>query len=439
VPFGNWQPAGPIGQQVDRHGADLAGANLAGQNLTNAALYGATLTGASFNQANLTGANLSNATLTNANFNQANLTNADLSATLTGANLTGAEVRGASLFAITKAQLYSTASYQAHDLTGISLGDGILSGSNFAGQNLTNSSFGTISFYKSDFAGWGSRVAYATLTGADFTGADSRGALYLDFTGATTTNLFRPNGHVDGLDLSAGGLLVVRNYYGDPARTNPFDGTPTPLPPIPITVDQHFAMGSGGTLRMVFEADAWDSQISFALGIPATLGGVLDLTFAPDVNLAGEIGRTIDLFDWTGVSPIGAFTVSSPYTWDLSKLYTTGEITLSNVPGLLVLGDFDRDGQLTANDIQAMLVALADLKAYETAQGLSDAALALLGDLNGDHAVTNADIQPLLDLLAGSGGGGAPSVPEPASVLLAACGFVGLVASAYYRRHRATA
>jgi hypothetical protein len=52
--------------------------------------------------------------------------------------------------------------------------------------------------------------------------------------------------------------------------------------------------------------------------------------------------------------------------------------------------------------------------------------------LNGDHAVTNADIQPLLNLLAASGA--APSVPEPASVLLAACGFVGFAASARGRR-----
>jgi hypothetical protein len=83
---------------------------------------------------------------------------------------------------------------------------------------------------------------------------------------------------------------------------------------------------------MVFEADAWDSTISFAPGIPVVLGGTLELTFAEDVNLASQLGRTFDLFDWTGVTPTGAFAVSGPYTWDLSKLYTTGEVTLSAVP-----------------------------------------------------------------------------------------------------------
>ena len=39
---------------------------------------------------------------------------------------------------ITAAQLYSTASYQAHDLTGIGLDGNNLAGVNLAGQNLTN-------------------------------------------------------------------------------------------------------------------------------------------------------------------------------------------------------------------------------------------------------------------------------------------------------------
>jgi hypothetical protein len=91
-------------------------------------------------------------------------------------------------------------------------------------------------------------------------------------------------------------------------------------------------MDPGGTLRMVFEADAWDSTISFAPGIPVTLGGKLELTFAAEVNLASQVGRTFDLFDWTGVNPTGAFAVSSPYAWDLSNLYTTGQVTLTAIP-----------------------------------------------------------------------------------------------------------
>jgi uncharacterized protein YjbI with pentapeptide repeats len=278
-------------------GNNLAGGNFAGQNLANVYFNYATLTGADFREANLT----------NANF---------FAARLAGADLTGAEVRGAEFYrdsynnsasGISLAQLYSTASYQVHDLRGIGVGGNNLAGGNFAGQNLTNASLG------------------ATLTGADFTSADTRGAQYLNLFGATTTNLILPSGHIDGLNLHAGGLLVVRDYDGN-SRYQPA------LPPIPITVDQHLTMGPGATLRMVFEADAWDSTISFAPGIPVTLGGTLELTFTDDVNLASQVGRTLKIFDWAGVSPTGALNVISPYAWELSTLFTTGEITLISVP-----------------------------------------------------------------------------------------------------------
>ena len=105
-------------------------------------------------------------------------------------------------------------------------------------------------------------------------------------------------------------------------------------------------MDATGTLRLVFDADPWDSTISFAPGIPVTLGGTLELTFAPGVDVATQSGRTIDLFDWTGVTPTGAFTVSSPYTWNLSKLYTTGEVTLS-IP---LPGDYSGNGTVGPED-----------------------------------------------------------------------------------------
>jgi uncharacterized protein YjbI with pentapeptide repeats len=351
-------------------GNNLAGANFAGQNLTKAGFSGATLTGADFTAADVQSANLGYATLTGADFTNAevrgahfdrdpyynigsgislaqlystasyqahdlsgisllfhnlaganfagqSLTNANLAlATLTGADFTGAEIRGASFgrndggTVITLAQLYSTASYQAHDLSGVSLRFNNLAGANLAGQNLTNANFD-----------------HATLTGADFTGADLRGAYGAG--AAIDDNLIRPDGHISGLVLDGGGLLVVRDYDGNPNNiVNPYN----PIPPIPITVDQHLTIGPGGTLRLVFEADAWDSTISFAPGIPVTLGGTLELTFADNVNLASQLGRTFDLFNWTGVTPTGDFAISSPYAWDLSNLYTTGQVTLTAIP-----------------------------------------------------------------------------------------------------------
>ena len=69
-----------------------------------------------------------------------------------------------------------------------------------------------------------------------------------------------------------------------------------------------------------------------------------------------------------------------------------------------------------------MLKALTDLSSFKTTNSLSSYDLLAIGDLNLDGAVTNADIQPLLDLVASEPGGGSmQSVSEPAGILLAAC------------------
>jgi uncharacterized protein YjbI with pentapeptide repeats len=337
-------------------GASFQGALLANANFTGARIQGATFDGvetygpegepggfaggitltqlystASYHEQDLSGIRLGFNYLAGGNFAGQKLTGASFSfALLTDTDFTDADIRDASFAeathcgrffcnrvgVLTLAQLYSTDSYKAHDLSGISLGGHDFIGGDFAGQNLTNASFYEV-----------------TLTDADFNGADVRGAS-VNFAGAVTTNLIRSDGHVIGLDLNAGSLLIVRDYDGDsryePART-----------PIPIRIDQHLAMGPAGTLRIVFDADAWDSTISFAPGIPVALGGTLELTFAADANPATQLGRTFDLFNWTGVAPIGAFAISSPYAWDLSNLYTSGEVTLTSVPepsALLLFG-----------------------------------------------------------------------------------------------------
>jgi uncharacterized protein YjbI with pentapeptide repeats len=365
-------------------GNDFTGGRFGGQNLTKADLSRATLTSADFRQANLANAAFYYATLTDANFTDAEVRGASF---YRGGSCTvECEPVGTG---ISLPQLYSTASYQAHDLTGIDLGFNDLRGANFAGQNLTNADFFAANLTDADFAGAdisganfgiaynsigrppglrgtgitlaqlystasyqakdlsGIRLDYnylasgnfagqnltnsfffsATLEGADFTGADMRGVTYIGWFSATTVNLIWPNGYVVGLDLNSGGVLVLRDYDGNPSPLYS-----DPIPPIPIRIDQHLSMGPGGTLRMVFEADAWDSTISFARGIPVALGGTLELTFADNVNLASQLGRRFDLFDWTGVNPSGAFAVASPYAWNLSNLYTTGEVTLISIP-----------------------------------------------------------------------------------------------------------
>jgi uncharacterized protein YjbI with pentapeptide repeats len=335
-------------QAADLTGAEFSGADIHDANFNvgggcgewtcNPRGSGITLTQlystSSYNDRDLSDINFSRHNFARGNFAGQNLTNSNFSeTTLTDADFTGADVRGANFASyvycykdctfgtgLTLAQLYSTASYQARDLTGIDFGYNDLTGGSFAGQNLTNADFSA-----------------ATLTGADLSAADARGAI-LYSSDLLTTNLIRPDGHISGLELGAGSLLVIGDYDGNPIS---IDGNPIPRTPIPITVEQHMEMAPGGTLRMVFEADAWDSTISFAPGIPVNLGGTLELTFAADVNPTSQIGRAFNLFNWTGVNPTGAFSVASPYAWDLSNLYTTGQVTLLSVPepsALLLFG-----------------------------------------------------------------------------------------------------
>ena len=171
---------------TDFGGNDLTGADLGGQNLANANFGSATLT-ANFSQANLTSATFDSATLTGADLSQANLTSPRLSANLTNANFSQANLTNARLGGtltghlyqrqysrgesrqqfvpggtngITTAQLYSTASYQAHDLTRVNFTFNFnLSSANFVDQNLS-----------------GANLTGIIGTGANFTGAKVQGA-----------------------------------------------------------------------------------------------------------------------------------------------------------------------------------------------------------------------------------------------------------------------
>ena len=71
---------------------------------------------------------------------------------------------------------------------------------------------------------------------------------------------------------------------------------------LPIKVQNSMTMGTNGILQMVLMIRTWKSTISFAAGIPVTLGGTLKLTFKDGVDVT-ELGTiTFDLFDWTGVN-----------------------------------------------------------------------------------------------------------------------------------------
>jgi endonuclease I len=134
-----------------------------------------------------------------------------------------------------------------------------------------------------------------------------------------------------------------------------------------------------------------------------------------------------------GINTAATGSYSAAYTLTLADDVTIAgalseQLTLNVLANVAYLrGDFNIDGQLTAADIPAMLSALTNLDAYETAKSLTPTTLLAIGDFTGDGTVSNYDVQPLMALIQANGSGSLAAVPEPTSLLIAAIG----IAAAY--------
>ena len=253
---------------------------------------------------------------------------------------------------LTASQLESTASYQAGDLQGIDLDHDSLSGRrgstlNFTGQNLAGANLSYATLTNANLTGaklTDANLAYAiltnpnlssaTLVGANLTGveitsgnltgADLRAAtgFSANSASAVTTNTILPDGAIQGLTLDINNpTLVVRNYSGN----------------IPVHVQQYMTLTASASLVFEFDGNPWGSTISFDSGIPVTLGGNLALNAAAGASPSGLLSQSLQLFNWTGVSPSGQFAqvvsgLPTRYLWDTSALYTLGQVGLTLSP-----------------------------------------------------------------------------------------------------------
>ena len=166
------------------------------------------------------------------------------------------------------------------------------------------------------------------------------------------------------------------------------------------------------------DASAYLGYAHFGTG---ATNGSLPATNLVGTDLLPIMGNTSIAFGSKGFTPPLS---SGNYVFLIQQLGASTSYQFDfNVAQAFLPGDFNQDSHVNAADIPVMLTALTDLKAYQTAKGLTAANLLTVADVNKSGAVTNADAQALLTLLK-NGGGSLNAVPEPATALLGCAGIV---------------
>jgi hypothetical protein len=149
-----------------------------------------------------------------------------------------------------------------------------------------------------------------------------------------------------------------------------------------------------------------------------SLDGTLELAFVQPSDAKEQVGRTFDLFDWTGVTPSGSFSVASDYDWDLSRLYSLGQVTLLAAGGRLA-ADANADGRVDLDDFGVLKDHFGE------AGGIAE------GDANRSGFV---DLEDFGLLKLNFGEHGMTAVPEPSAWILSMLAVAALSGHACRRR-----
>jgi Bacterial Ig-like domain/Dockerin type I domain len=147
-------------------------------------------------------------------------------------------------------------------------------------------------------------------------------------------------------------------------------------------------------------------------------GDNLTNTHQPSFTGTGETGDTITLYDGstvigTGVVVNGTWTIQSTGLINLTHTITatqTNSIGNTSVAsGALVIhvylfADVNQDNHVDIADVSALQSALSNLSQYMADHSFTTEELLLVCDIDHDHAVTNLDVQALINWLAGGNG-----------------------------------
>ena len=296
-----------------------------------------------------------------------------------------AKIQGAKFYntvsgGFTKEQLYSTASYQRRELTGIQLGGNDLLGWNFRGQDLR-------------FADLGSN-----LWNTDFSLADLRSARIGTSPGRVTRNAIMPNGVIEELYLEAGERLVA------------FAGTP-----LPVQITDSLAIAETGAFDITDNAViVWYDDVSPADAVRAQiiagrdgsgLGGTwtgtgITSSAAAAANAVAPQSHSIGYADNATLpagpyetfhgQPVDSTSVLIAYTRtgdaNLDGVVNNDDVTIMGVnyaPGVpkphWALGDFDYNGFVDNDDV-TLLGVFYDPTASPIPAPLASATVAAIPD-----------------------------------------------------------